>query len=102
MKGFLASDLGMGGQGAYFTILPPSKQIGSASWPSLQFRENVLEAHYGDDWENPSRQQNADAVVVCFVDQDVSVSVRLGWRGVRGRLCPERYIDAQSAFVYAR
>ena len=78
----------MGGQGAFFTTLSPSKQVDSASWPSAQFRENVLEAHYGDDWENPSRQQNADAVVVCFVDRQICEPVRL-W--LRGRLFPERY-----------
>ena len=78
----------MGGQGAYFTTFPPYKQIGSALWPSMQFRENLLKANYGDDWANPDRQQSADAVIVCFVDRDVCVEVRL-W--LRGRLCPERY-----------
>ena len=76
-KGFLPSDLGMGGQGAYFTTFPPSKQIGSALWPSMQFRENLLKANYGEDWKNPNRQQNVDAVIVCFVDQDICALVRL-------------------------
>ena len=56
----------MGGQGAYFTTLSPSKQIGSASWPSVQFREDLLKSNYGDDWKNPAWQQSADAVIVCF------------------------------------
>ena len=84
----------MGGQGAYFTTLSPSKQISSASWPSMQFRENLLKSNYGDDWANPSRQQSADAVIVCFVDRDICAPVLL-W--LRGRLCPEPYIDVQSA-----
>ena len=67
----------MGGQGTYFTTLSPSKQIDGASWPSLQFRENLLKANYGDDWKNPSRQQLADAVIVCFIDRDVCALVRL-------------------------
>ena len=71
MTGFLASDIGMGGPGAYFTIRPPSKQIGSASWPSVEFRENLLEDNYGDDWNSPSRQLLADAVIVCFVDRKI-------------------------------
>ena len=71
-RGFLASDLNdMDGQGAYFTTLSPSKQIGSASWPSVEFRENLLEANYGKDWNSPSRQLLADAVIVCFVDRQI-------------------------------
>ena len=78
----------MGGQGAYFTTLSPSQQIDSASWPSVQFRENLLKANYGNDWDNLSRQQSADAVVVCFADRPICEPVRL-W--LRGRLCPARY-----------
>ena len=67
----------MGGRGVYFNTTSPGKKVDGASWPSLQFRENLLKANYGDDWANPDRQQSADAVVVCFVDRDVCVPVRL-------------------------
>ena len=78
----------MGGKGAYFTTLSPSKLINGASWPSMQFRENLLKANYGNDWDNLSRQQSADAVIVCFVDRQICELVRL-W--LKGRLCPNRY-----------
>ena len=78
----------MGGLGAYFTTLSPSKHLDSAAWPSVQFRENLLKANYGNDWDNLSRQQSADAVVVCFADRSICELVRL-W--LKGRLCPNRY-----------
>ena len=53
----------------------------------MQFRENWLKANYGDDWDNLSRQQSADAVVVCFADRHICELVRL-W--LKGRLCPAR------------
>ena len=73
----------MGGKGAYFTTLSPSQQIDSASWPSVQFRENLLKANFGDDWDNLSRQQSADAVVVCFADRSICELVLRLW--LRGR-----------------
>ena len=77
----------MGGRGVYFTTISPGKKIDGASWPSVKFREDLLKSNYGDDWNNLSRQQLVDAVIVCFVDQGICVPVP-PW--LRRRLCPER------------
>ena len=82
----------MGGRGVYFTTISPGKKVDGASWPSVKFREDLLKSNYGDDWNNLSRQQLVDAVIVCFVDQGICVPVP-PW--LRGRLCPERCRSAE-------
>ena len=86
----------MGGRGVYFTTISPGKKIDGASWPSVKFREDLLKSNYGDDWNNLSRQQLVDAVIVCFVDQGICVPVP---PRLRGRLCPERCRSAERISV---
>ena len=74
----------MDGRGVYFTTISPGKKIvaqeGASSmapsWPSVQFREDLLKSNYKDDWKNPAWQQSADAVIVCFVDSQTCELVR--------------------------
>ena len=77
--GFRASNVGMAGGGVYLTTLSPADPIErdgvAASWPSELWREHLLQANYGDDWRNPERQSSVNAVLVCFVHEDLLCSV---------------------------
>ena len=50
-SGFRPSSIGMSGEGVYLAKQSPAKPIDGASWPSAQFRENLLKANYGADWK---------------------------------------------------
>ena len=66
--GFKPGDVGMAGKGVYLTEQSPAEPVDGASWPSPQFRAQMLWANYGKAWADPDRATLLDAVLVCFVD----------------------------------
>ena len=70
--GFKPGKVGMAGQGVYFTEQSPAEpeQINGASWPSPEFRDNMLKVNYGNAWADPDRALLLDVVLVCFVDKE--------------------------------
>ena len=70
----------MAGKGVYLTeqspaepVLTeqsPAEPVDGASWPTPEFRAQMLWANYGKAWADPDRAKLLDAVLVCFVDVD--------------------------------
>jgi len=95
-SGFRPSSIGMSGEGVYLATQSPAESIGRASWPSAQFRENLLKANYGADWNSDGRWQAVDVVIVLFVDESVQKLVE---DREDARMVEPRHIENDKVFV---
>ena len=70
---FKPSNTGMAGPGTYFTKLAPTTLMKGAKWPSIKWKEALLQDCFGGNWRN--RQDACDSVLVSHVPSVVLKSV---------------------------
>ena len=86
----------MGGGGVYLTTLSPGDAASGATWPSPDFRTNLLKANYGNDANSPARRASVDAVLVCFVNKGILEAVP---ERAEARVVHEVHVGNAKAFL---
>ena len=65
-NGFRPSAIGMQGKGVYLTTLSPSKAIDGVAWPSVAWRDKLLQASHHSHGEASGARTYSGGVVLCM------------------------------------